>query len=99
MNSIGAMRWISGSAFSKRRGVNAWAPVRVVGTVPVQDDGSAYFKVPVDTAVYFQALDENFMELQRERTFVNYLPGETRTCIGCHETPEDVSPPGHGTPL
>ena len=60
------------------------------GIVPVSDDGSAHFTVPADRNIFFQALDENYMEVQRERTFVNYLPGETRTCIGCHETPKDA---------
>jgi hypothetical protein len=83
---IGAMRWIYGSAWSKRLGYEAWAPVRVVGTVPVDEDGSAHFKVPVDEAVYFQALDENFMEVRRMRSHVTFQPGEVRGCTGCHET-------------
>jgi len=58
------------------------------GIVPVYEDGSAYFTVPAGRNIFFQALDENYMEVQRERTFVNYRPGETRTCIGCHETPK-----------
>ena len=61
------------------------------GVVPVHADGSAHFHVPADRNIYFQALDENFMEVQRERTYVNYMPGEKRSCVGCHETP--------GTPL
>jgi hypothetical protein len=60
------------------------------GIVPVYDDGSAHFLVPADRNIFLQALDENFMEVQRERTFVNYRPGETRSCIGCHETPRDA---------
>ena len=60
------------------------------GIVPVYKDGSAHFVVPADRNVFFQALDENYMELQRERTYVNYRPGETRSCIGCHETPKDA---------
>jgi mono/diheme cytochrome c family protein len=63
-----------------------WTPVRVLGTVPVEPDGSAWFRVPPDTAVYFQALDENQMELQRMRSFINLQPGEVRSCAGCHET-------------
>ena len=55
------------------------------GIVPVEEDGSAHFVVPADRNIFFQALDENYMEVQRERTYVNYRPGETRTCIGCHE--------------
>jgi hypothetical protein len=61
------------------------------GVVPVYEDGSAHFYVPADRNIYFQALDEHYMELQRERTYVNYRPGETRSCIGCHEQPNDLS--------
>jgi hypothetical protein len=57
----------------------------VHGIVPVEADGSAYFQVPADRNVFFQALDENFMELQRMRSFVNLRPGEVRGCVGCHE--------------
>jgi hypothetical protein len=55
------------------------------GIAPVEDDGSACFKVPADRNLFFQALDEDFMEVQRMRTFVNFEPGESRSCIGCHE--------------
>ncbi len=63
-----------------------WTPVQVVGTVPVEADGSAHFQVPVDTPVYFQLLDENFMELRRMRSFISFQPGEVRSCVGCHES-------------
>ena len=70
-----------------------WTPVRVIGTVPIEPDGSAHFRVPVDTAVYFQLLDENQMELRRMRSFISFQPGEMRSCTGCHEsrgqTPHD----------
>jgi len=59
---------------------------RVLGIVPVSEDGSAYFQVPADKSIYFQVLDENYMELQRMRTFVNLMAGEQRSCIGCHES-------------
>ena len=58
---------------------------RLWGVVPVEEDGSACFRVPADKNLFFQALDEDFMEVQRMRTFVNLRPGETRSCIGCHE--------------
>ncbi|MBE0536935.1 MAG: hypothetical protein IH624_14825 [Phycisphaerae bacterium] len=54
------------------------------GVVPVEPDGSAHFKVPANRNIFFQALDENFVEIQRERTYVNYRPGEVRSCDGCH---------------
>ena len=55
------------------------------GIVPVEEDGSAYFEVPAGRNLFFQALDEDFMEVQRMRTFVSFEPGEVRSCIGCHE--------------
>jgi len=55
------------------------------GVVPVREDGSAHFTVPANRNLYFQALDKDFMEIQRMRTFVNLQPGERRSCIGCHE--------------
>ncbi|MCY2995572.1 MAG: discoidin domain-containing protein [Planctomycetota bacterium] len=59
---------------------------QVLGLVPVNDDGSAHFQVPAGKSIYFQVLDENYMELQRMRTFVNLMSGEQRSCIGCHES-------------
>ena len=65
---------------------------RIVGTVPVEEDGSAYFKVPTNMAVFFQALDENRLEVRRMRTHVEFQPGEFRGCIGCHETQMVAAP-------
>jgi hypothetical protein len=75
---------------AKGVGIN-WTPVRILGTVPVEADGSAKFRVPVDTPVYFQLLDENHMELRRMRSFISFQPGEVRGCSGCHET-QPVAP-------
>jgi len=83
---IGAMRYIPGNAWEKRLGFAEWAPVRVIGTVRVESDGSAHFKVPADTSVYFQALDAGQMELRRMRSHVTLQPGEVRGCTGCHES-------------
>ncbi len=70
------------------------------GVVPVETDGSACFEVPADRSIFFQALDENFREIQRERTYVNYRPGEVRSCNGCHgEAGHSVSPVSSETPL
>ena len=54
------------------------------GVVPVEKDGSACFEVPADRSIFLQALDKDFRELQRERTYVTYKPGEVRACAGCH---------------
>jgi hypothetical protein len=60
------------------------------GIVPVHEDGSAFFTVPANRNIFLQALDEEFMEVQRMRTFVNFQPGEQRSCIGCHELRNQV---------
>jgi hypothetical protein len=60
--------------------------VRIIGTVPVEADGSASFLVPADTALYFQALDARRMEVRRMRSMVSLKAGETRGCRGCHES-------------
>ncbi|MHC4266055.1 MAG: HzsA-related protein [Planctomycetota bacterium] len=62
----------------------SWPRVQL-GVVPVEEDGSACFIVPADENIQLQALDENYMEIQRERTYFNMKPGEVRSCIGCHE--------------
>ncbi|MBT3200237.1 MAG: hypothetical protein HN350_09995 [Phycisphaerales bacterium] len=58
---------------------------RVYGIVKVHRDGSVLFTVPAKKNIFFQALDENFMALQHMPTFINIMPGEHRSCIGCHE--------------
>ena len=60
------------------------------GIVPVEEDGSAHFIVPAMANISLQVLDENYLAVQTERTYVNYIPGESRSCIGCHETPNDA---------
>ena len=43
--------------------------------------------MPTKANVFFQALDSEYRSIQIERTYVNYMPGEIRSCVGCHETP------------
>ncbi len=57
----------------------------VLGTVPVEADGSAYFKAPVGVPLYFQALDENGRAVQSMRSDTYLHPGEKLICQGCHE--------------
>jgi hypothetical protein len=58
---------------------------RILGTVPVEEDGSAYFEAPANTYVFFQVLDENGMMVQSMRSGAYVQPGETYGCVGCHE--------------
>ena len=59
-----------------------------LGTVPVEKDGSAAFELPVGIPVYFQALDEKGCAVQTMRSDTYVAPGETLTCVGCHENRE-----------
>jgi len=61
---------------------------RVLGTVPVAEDGSAYFEVPALRSVFFVALDENGLAVKRMQSFVTVQPGEVTGCVGCHERRE-----------
>ena len=58
---------------------------RILGTVPVQPDGSVAFKVPAGRALHFQLLDGQYRALHTMRSFNGVMPGERRGCIGCHE--------------
>ncbi len=85
-----------------------WDVHRIVGTVKVESDGSASFRVPANTPLAVQPLDEDGKALQLMRSWLVAMPGETLTCIGCHESttepplvsqtiatkqkPQDVSP-------
>ena len=58
---------------------------RVLGTVPVESDGSAYFEVPAGRPVFFVALDANDLSVKRMQSFTSIMPGEVLGCVGCHE--------------
>jgi len=62
-----------------------WDIRRILGTVPVREDGSARFKIPANTPIMFQPLDDQQQALQIMRTWITAMPGETLSCVGCHE--------------
>jgi hypothetical protein len=63
----------------------AWDVKRVLGNATVYADGSAAFKAPARTALYFQALNEKGYAVQSMRSWATLMPGETYSCIGCHD--------------
>jgi hypothetical protein len=69
---------------------------RLVGTVPVEADGSAYFELPALRALYFVALDANDVSVKRMQSFMTVQPGETVGCVGCHEQRTQAAPPRAG---
>ena len=65
----------------------------VLGTVPVESDGSAHFVAPVGKEIYFQALDDRGLAIQSMRSGTYVHPGERLTCQGCHEEKHDAPRP------
>ena len=68
----------------------AWDVKIVLGEAPVYEDGSAAFKVPARTPVYFQAIDANGHVAQTMRSWSTLMPGEVFGCIGCHENKNEA---------
>jgi cytochrome c553 len=64
----------------------------VLGTVPVEEDGSAHFRVPASLIVFFQALDARGMAVQTMRGVTYVQPGQTASCTGCHESRHQAPP-------
>jgi len=95
----GKRPYLPGNAYARQFGFWSWSPVRILGTVAVERDGSACFRVPANTALYFQALDERHMEVRRMRSMVSLQRGEVRGCLGCHETRAATPASTLGPPL
>ena len=58
---------------------------RILGTVPVEEDGSAHMELPALRSLFFVALDENDLSVKRMQSFMTVQPGERLSCLGCHE--------------
>ncbi|MHC4249736.1 MAG: LamG-like jellyroll fold domain-containing protein [Planctomycetota bacterium] len=70
---------------------------RILGTVPVETDGSAHFEVPAMRSIYVAALDGNDLSVKQMRSFMTLQPGEIVSCMGCHE-PRTKTPVAGGQP-
>ena len=69
-----------------------WDVHRILGTVPVFEDGSAIFKVPANTPLAVQPLDAEGKAVQVMRSWFAAMPGETLSCVGCHERQNSTPP-------
>lgn len=72
---------------------SGWDMKRELGTVNVEDDGSAIFKVPANTPISIQPLDEDGRAIQWMRSWFTAMPGEVVSCVGCHEDQNMVAIP------
>ena len=66
-------------------GNGSWDVKVVLGSARVHADGSACFRVPARVPVYFQALDRKNHVVQTMRSWATLMPGESLSCVGCHE--------------
>ena len=73
-------------------GYAAWDTKHILGIVPIEADGSALFKVPADSSLYYQVLDADGDLIQTMRSWTTLMPGETFSCVGCHEDKNTVPP-------
>ena len=72
---------------------SGWDIKRLLGTVPVEEDGSAIFKVPANTPISIQPIDKDGVAVQWMRSWVTGQPGEVVSCIGCHEDQNQIPIP------
>jgi len=72
-----------------------WDIKRILGTVPVEADGSFYFRAPANTPLAIQPLDANGAALAIMRSWMVGMPGEILSCNGCHEDHSEVTPIRH----
>lgn len=74
-----------------------WDVRRIIGTVPVESDGSAHFRVPACTPIALHPLDKDGKAVQLMRSWLTTVPGEVLSCTGCHE-PQNASGEFAGAP-
>ena len=79
-------------AMSEMSAGGTFSVERLIGSVPVSKEGSAYFKLPPVRSFLFLAMDEKGHCVKRMHSFTSVMPGEKATCIGCHE--ERTETPG-----
>lgn len=72
---------------------SGWDIKRILGTVPVEEDGSVMFKIPANTPISIQPLDKNGAAIQWMRSWLAGMPGEIVSCTGCHEDQNTIAMP------
>ncbi|QZE12762.1 SUMF1/EgtB/PvdO family nonheme iron enzyme [Halosquirtibacter laminarini] len=72
---------------------SGWDMKRLLGTVPVEKDGSVMFTVPANIPISMQPLDEDGAAIQWMRSWMTAMPGEVVSCVGCHEDQNTIARP------
>lgn len=94
---------ISRHETQQNRPTNRWknhggTHARVLGTVPLAADGSFFVEVPADRLLHLQVLDADRFVLANQTFWMYARPGETRSCVGCHENRNNTHLPNHFAP-
>ncbi|MCP4452246.1 MAG: SUMF1/EgtB/PvdO family nonheme iron enzyme [Planctomycetes bacterium] len=71
---------------------SGWDLKVILGSVDVEADGSAMFRIPSNTAISVQPLDAEGKALAIMRTWMTAMPGEVLSCVGCHESQNEAPP-------
>jgi len=71
---------------------SCWDGRRMLGEVPVFEDGSALFEIPANTPISLQPLDSEGRAVQLMRSWLIGMPGENVSCVGCHEQQNTITP-------
>ena len=72
---------------------SGWDIKRELGVVPIEADGSALFTIPANTTISLQPLDSTGSAIQLMRSWFVGMPGETVSCVGCHEDQNMIAMP------
>ncbi len=70
---------------------------KLLGTAPVETDGSFFLHVPTEQPLQIELLDSAGKTLKRESGFFWMRRGEQRVCVGCHAGPETA--PENAVPM
>jgi hypothetical protein len=65
------------------------------GVAPLAADGSFYVELPADRLVHLQVLDSDRRVVGNQLTWIYARPGETKSCVGCHENPNTAAATTH----
>jgi hypothetical protein len=84
-----------GEAWKNHTGTHA----RVLGTVPLGADGAFYVEVPADRLIHVQVLDSDRRVVGNQQIWMYGRPGEKRSCVGCHESPDSTRLPTGFSPI
>jgi hypothetical protein len=77
----------------------SWDAKWLVGEVPLEKDGSANFRAPARTPLFFQALNAKGQVVQTMRSWATLQPGEVFSCMGCHESKVNATQPLSYVPI